>query len=53
MWCCLVFYSVSPLLCSGVWDVMSNEEVIDFVRKRIAEKMYPPQVLYDSCMEGS
>ena len=28
----------------GVWDVMSNVEVIDFVRQRIAEKMNPGEV---------
>ena len=28
----------------GVWDVMSNEEVVDFVRKRIATSMSPTTV---------
>lgn len=28
----------------GVWDVMTNEEVLDFVRKRIIRKMKPAQV---------
>lgn len=31
-------------MCPGVWDVMTNMEVLEFVRKRIAEKMKPAQV---------
>lgn len=29
------------IACDGIWDVMSNEEVVDFVRTRIASKMEP------------
>ena len=29
------------IACDGIWDVLSNEEVIDFVRQRIAAKMAP------------
>lgn len=29
---------------AGVWDVMTNEEVLEFIRKRIAQKMKPAQV---------
>ena len=29
------------LACDGIWDVMSNSEVVNFVRARIAEKMDP------------
>ena len=29
----------------GVWDVMTNEEVVEFIRKRIADKMKPSEVL--------
>lgn len=32
------------LACDGIWDVMTNEEVVDFVRCRIAAKMEPPTV---------
>ena len=29
---------------AGVWDVMSNIEVVEFVRKKIASNMKPPEV---------
>ena len=29
------------LACDGIWDVMSNEEVVDFIRVRIQQKMLP------------
>lgn len=32
------------LACDGIWDVMSNEEVIEFVRVRLADKMEPEVV---------
>ncbi|RWS21671.1 putative protein phosphatase 2C T23F11.1-like protein, partial [Leptotrombidium deliense] len=32
------------LACDGIWDVMTNEEVVEFVRCRIAEKMDPPTI---------
>jgi len=41
------------LACDGIWDVMTNQEVIDFVRQRIATKMVPEQIceeLLDNCL---
>ncbi|XP_076352420.1 putative protein phosphatase 2C T23F11.1 isoform X2 [Tachypleus tridentatus] len=32
------------LACDGIWDVMSNEEVVAFVRTRIAKKMEPEHI---------
>jgi protein phosphatase 2C family protein 2/3 len=32
------------LACDGIWDVLSNEEVLEFVRTRIAQ-MIPPETV--------
>lgn len=32
------------LACDGIWDVLSNEDVCDFVRKEIAQGKYPEEI---------
>lgn len=34
------------LACDGIWDVMSNERVVDFVRQRIAQNILPEKVCF-------
>ena len=33
------------LACDGIWDVLSNEEVLKFVRTRVAQQMPPELVI--------
>jgi len=40
-------YEFIVLACDGIWDVMSNEEVIEFCRKRIAMGLYPEDICED------
>jgi len=41
------------LACDGIWDVMSNQDVCDFVRLRLKEGIPLPnliEMLLDSCI---
>lgn len=33
------------IACDGIWDVLTNEEVLEFVRNRIAQKISPEIVI--------
>ncbi|XP_071951504.1 probable protein phosphatase 2C T23F11.1 [Antedon mediterranea] len=35
------------LACDGIWDVLTNEEVVEFVRSRIAMKIEPDKICED------
>ena len=41
---CAYVCAMIVFMCAGVWDVMSNVEVVEFVRKKIASNMKPPMV---------
>ena len=39
-----ISHCVGVYVYVGVWDVMSNVEVVEFIRKKIASNMKPPLV---------
>lgn len=38
------------LACDGIWDVLTNQEVVDFVRARIAQQMEPDVICEELMM---
>lgn len=43
-------YEFLVVACDGIWDVMSNDEVIDFCRLRLADGLTPAAVAEDLSM---
>ncbi|XP_059612157.1 probable protein phosphatase 2C T23F11.1 [Phlebotomus argentipes] len=37
-------WEFAVLACDGIWDVLSNEDVVDFCRQRIALGLYPEEI---------
>ena len=44
------------LACDGVWDVMTNQDVVDFVRGQLSERRSPADAaanLLDACLASN
>lgn len=39
------------IACDGIWEVKNNQEVVDFIRMQIGERIQPTQILKNLCME--
>ena len=47
----LLYYATKSLACDGLWDVFRDQEAVDFVLDRIAEKELVAKYLVEEALK--